>query len=117
MLYIGGTPTWETPGVLTLTIIQILQVILNLVWWIIIVQFVLSLLISFNVVNTSNNFVRSLYEGLDRLSEPLYRPLRRMLPNTSGIDFAPAIALLVLAILNIILNNIALSVATGGTAL
>jgi len=99
--------------VLTLTIIQILQVILNLVWWIIIVQFVLSLLISFNVVNTSNNFVRSLYEGLDRLSEPLYRPIRRMLPNTGGIDFAPAVVLVLLAILNIILNNIAVSAATG----
>ncbi|WP_022687129.1 YggT family protein [Sphingomonas phyllosphaerae] len=98
---------------LTLTIIQILQVILNLVWWIIIVQFVLSLLISFNVVNTSNNFVRSLYEGLDRLSEPLYRPIRRMLPNTGGIDFAPAVVLVLLAILNIILNNIAVSAATG----
>jgi YggT family protein len=101
--------------VLTLTIIQILQVILNLVWWIIIVQFVLSLLISFNVVNTSNNFVRSLYEGLDRLSEPLYRPIRRMLPNTGGIDFAPAVVLVLLAILNIILNNIAVSAATGAT--
>lgn len=100
---------------LTLTIIQILQVILNLVWWIIIVQFVLSLLISFNVVNTSNNFVRSLYEGLDRLSEPLYRPIRRMLPNTGGIDFAPAVVLVLLAILNIILNNIAVSAATGAT--
>ena len=98
---------------LTLTIIQILQVILNLVWWIIIVQFVLSLLISFNVVNTSNNFVRSLYEGLDRLSEPLYRPIRRMLPNTGGIDFAPAVVLVLLAILNIILNNIDVSAATG----
>ena len=98
---------------LTLTIIQILQVILNLVWWIIIVQFVLSLLISFNVVNTSNNFVRSLYECLDRLSEPLYRPIRRMLPNTGGIDFAPAVVLVLLAILNIILNNIAVSAATG----
>ncbi|PZQ59129.1 MAG: osmotic-shock protein [Sphingomonas taxi] len=94
---------------LTLTIIQILQVILNLVWWIIIVQFVLSLLISFNVVNTSNNFVRSLYEGLDRLSEPLYRPIRRMLPATGGIDFAPAVVLVLLAILNIILNNVAAS--------
>jgi YggT family protein len=101
--------------VLTLTIIQILQVILNLVWWIIIVQFVLSLLISFNVVNTSNNFVRSLYEGLDRLSEPLYRPIRRMLPNTGGIDFAPAVVLVLLAILNIILNNIAVSAATDAT--
>jgi YggT family protein len=103
--------------VLTTTIIQILQVILNLVWWIIIVQFVLSLLISFNVVNTSNNFVRSLYEGLDRLTEPLYRPIRRMLPNTGGIDFAPAGVLVLMAIINIILNNIALSAMTGGAAI
>ncbi|WP_341208627.1 YggT family protein [uncultured Sphingomonas sp.] len=102
---------------LTATIIQILQVILNLVWWIIIVQFVLSLLISFNVVNTSNNFVRSLYEGLDRLTEPLYRPIRRMLPNTGGIDFAPAVVLVLMAILNIILNNIAISAMTGGAAI
>ena len=100
---------------LTLTIIQILQVILNLVWWIIIVQFVLSLLISFNVVNTSNNFVRSLYEGLDRLSEPLYRPIRRMLPATGGIDFAPAVVLVLLAILNIILNNVAASTIASST--
>ncbi|WP_028966669.1 YggT family protein [Sphingomonas phyllosphaerae] len=102
---------------LTTTIIQILQVILNLVWWIIIVQFVLSLLISFNVVNTSNNFVRSLYEGLDRLTEPMYRPIRRMLPNTGGIDFAPAVVLVLMAILNIILNNIAISAMTGGAAI
>ncbi len=102
---------------LTTTIIQILQVILNLVWWIIIVQFVLSLLISFNVVNTSNNFVRSLYEGLDRLTEPMYRPIRRLLPNTGGIDFAPAVVLVLMAIINIILNNIALSAMSGGTAI
>lgn len=102
---------------LTTTIIQILQVILNLVWWIIIVQFVLSLLISFNVVNTSNNFVRSLYEGLDRLTEPMYRPIRRMLPNTGGIDFAPAVVLVLMAILNIILNNIAISAMSGGAAI
>ncbi|GAA4217054.1 hypothetical protein GCM10022253_14700 [Sphingomonas endophytica] len=102
---------------LTTTIIQILQVILNLVWWIIIVQFVLSLLISFNVVNTSNNFVRSLYEGLDRLTEPMYRPIRRMLPNTGGIDFAPAVVLVLMAIINIVLNNIAISAMTGGAAI
>jgi YggT family protein len=102
--------------VLTLTIIQILQVLLNVVWWVIVIQFVLSLLIAFNVVNTSNNFVRSLYQGLDRLTEPMYRPIRRILPSMSGIDFAPAIVLIALAILNIILNNIAVSTVTAGMA-
>ncbi len=98
---------------LTLTIIQILQVLLNVLWWIIIIQFVLSLLVAFNVVNMQSNFVRSLYQGLDRLTEPLYRPLRRILPQLNGIDLAPAVVLIGIAILTIILNNLAVSVATG----
>lgn len=99
---------------LSLTIIQILQVLLNVVWWIIIVQFVLSLLIVFNVINTGSPFVRSLHDGLDRLTEPMYRPIRRVLPNTGGIDFAPMIVLVLLAIANIILNNVAVSVVSSG---
>ena len=102
---------------LTLTIIQILQVLLNVVWWVIIIQFVLSLLIAFNVINTSSPFIRSLHDGLDRLTEPMYRPIRRLLPNTGGIDFAPAVVLVLMAIINIILNNIALSAMSGGTAI
>ena len=54
---------------LSLTIIQILQVLLNVVWWVIVVQFVLSLLIVFNVINTGSPFIRSLHDGLDRLTE------------------------------------------------
>lgn len=97
-----------------LTIIQILQVLLNVVWWVIVIQFVLSLLVTFNVVNMQSNFVRSLYMGLDRLTEPLYAPLRRILPNTGGIDFAPAVVLIAIAILTIVLNNVAASVVMGG---
>jgi YggT family protein len=99
-----------------LTIIQILQVIFQVVRWVILIQFVLSLLIVFNVINTSSPFIRSLHDGLDRLTE-LYRPIRRFLPATGGIDFAPMVVLLLLVILNIILNNIAASVMMGGSAL
>lgn len=98
---------------LTLTIIQILQVILDVVWWIIFVQFILSLLIAFNVVNTHNGFVRSLYDGLERLTEPMYRPIRRVLPNLNGLDLSPMVVLVVIAILRIILRNIAISTMTG----
>lgn len=101
---------------LTLTIIQILQVLLNVVWWVIIIQFVLSLLIAFNVINTSSPFIRSLHDGLDRLTEPMYRPIRRMLPATGGIDFAPMIVLVGMAIANIILNNVGASLLAGGGA-
>jgi len=103
--------------VLTLTIIQILQVLLNVLWWVIIIQFVLSMLIVFNVINTSSPFIRSLHDGLDRLTEPLYRPIRRMLPNTGGIDFAPMIVLVAMAILNIILNNVGAAMLSSGSAI
>ena len=99
---------------IALTIIQILQVLLDVVWWIIFVQFVLSLLMVFNVINMSNQFVRSLYSGLERLTEPMYRPLRRMLPNMGGIDFSPMVVLILISIFDIILRNIAVSILTGG---
>ena len=54
-----------------LSLIQIIMILLDVLWWIIMVQFVLSLLIVFNVINTSNSFVSSLHYGLDRLTEPL----------------------------------------------
>ncbi len=99
---------------IALTIIQILQVLLDVVWWIIFVQFVLSLLMTFNVINMSNQFVRSLYSGLERLTEPMYRPLRRILPNMGGIDFSPMVVLITIAILDIILRNVAIGIMTGG---
>ena len=98
----------------TLTIIQILQVILDVVWWILIVQFVMSILITFNVINTSNPYVRSLWLALERMTDPIYRPIRRVLPVMGGLDFSPAIALILLRIVGIVLNNIAASALTGG---
>lgn len=99
---------------IALTIIQILQVLLDVVWWIIFVQFILSLLITFNVINTSNQFVRSLYDGLERLTEPMYRPLRRVLPSAGGLDLSPMVVLIIIAILDIVLRNLAISIVTGG---
>ncbi|HEX7656435.1 MAG TPA: YggT family protein [Sphingomonas sp.] len=96
-----------------LTIIQILQVLLDVVWWIIIADFVLSILIAFNVVNTYNGFVRSLYDGIERLCQPMYRPIRRILPNTGAIDFSPMVVLVLIGILSIVLNRLALNIAYG----
>ena len=102
---------------LLLTIIQILQVIFQVVRYVILIQFVLSLLIVFNVINTSNNFVRSLHYGLDSLTEPLYRPLRRVLPNINGIDLAPLAVLIIIRILDsVLLPNIAAAILTNGAA-
>ncbi|CAM3114576.1 YggT family protein [Sphingomonas antarctica] len=98
-----------------ITLIQILMVLLNVVWWIIVVQAVLSWLIAFNVINTSNPTVRSIWQALDRLTEPLYRPIRRILPDFGALDLSPMVVLLLLYILsNIVLPNILMSVAANG---
>ena len=80
-------------------LLRIIQVLLNLLWWIIVIQAVLSWLIAFNVINTSNQFVRSVWTGLARLTEPLYRPIRRILPDFGALDLSPLVVLLVIYIL------------------
>ena len=95
--------------------IQIAQMLLDVLWWILVVQIVLSWLISFNVINTHNDFVRSVWTGLSRLTEPLYRPIRRVLPDLGALDLAPLVVLLSIAAANIVLNQVAISYMTGGS--
>jgi YggT family protein len=90
-----------------LSIYQILQLLLDVLFWIIMIQAVLSWLVAFNVVNTRNDFVRQFLYALDRITEPLYRPIRRVLPDFGGLDFAPMVVLLLVIILQrILLPNI-----------
>lgn len=94
-----------------LALIQILLILLTVAWWIIVVQIVLSLLVSFNVINTYNAFVRGLMRGLDRITEPLYRPIRKVLPDFGGLDFSPMVIIIVLLILDRLLRGVALDLA------
>lgn len=87
------------------SILAILYLILDIAFWIIIVQAVLSWLIAFNVVNTSNQFVRSFYMGLAKLTEPVFAPIRRILPDTRPMDLAPLVVLVGIYALQIILSN------------
>ncbi|TKD53165.1 YggT family protein [Sphingomonas baiyangensis] len=107
----GNTPT-RRAGLLT--IIQILQVLLDLAWWIIIIQAVLSWLFAFNVINTGNEFVRSIWQGLQVVTEPIYRPIRRILPDFGALDVSPIVVLVLIAIIDIVLNRLAANIATGG---
>lgn len=82
-----------------LMILQILSMLLNILWWIIIVQAVMSWLLAFNVINTHNEFVRQLWLVLERITEPLYRPIRRIMPDFGGIDLTPIVVLILIAII------------------
>jgi YggT family protein len=73
--------------------------VLMVVTWIIVVQAVLSWLFVFNVINTYNPTVRTIWDSLNRLTDPLYRPLRRIMPDFGGLDLSPMIVLLILWII------------------
>jgi YggT family protein len=68
--------------------------IINIYFWIILAMVVLSWLVAFNVVNRSNPFVRQIGQALERLTEPLLRPIRRVLPDLGGIDLSPIVLLI-----------------------
>ena len=88
-----------------LSIIQILLLILDVVWFIMIAHIIMSWLINFQVLNLRQPLVAQIWDGLNRLLEPLYRPIRRILPPTGGLDLAPLVALIAVYALRIILLN------------
>lgn len=97
-----------------LAVLQIVQLLLNLLWWVIVIQAILSWLIAFNIINTYNDFVRSVWNALQRITEPLYRPIRRILPDFGALDLSPLIVLLLIYILSsIVLPNIAANFVYG----
>ena len=94
-----------------LALIDILLMLLWLLGIIIVVQAILSWLVVFNVINTHNDFVRSLLYALDRLTAPLYAPLRRIMPDFGGIDFSPLVVLLIIMALQRLLSGVAADIA------
>ena len=91
----------------------IIDMILQILVWIIIAQVILSWLVAFNVINTSSNFVRTVLDGLDRLTAPLYRPIRKIMPDFGGIDFSPIVLILAIQIVRRLVGGLALE--TGAT--
>ncbi len=89
-------------------LIQIADIILTVAWWFIIIQAILSWLIAFNVINTSNAFVAQLWMTMDRLTEPLYRPFRKVIPDFGGLDLTPmAVLILIMIIQGPVLSYVA----------
>jgi YggT family protein len=84
---------------------QILMLLLDIVWFFIIAHVIMSWLINFQVLNLRQQFVAQIWYALNRLLEPIYAPIRNILPNMSGIDLAPLVALVGVYALRIILIN------------
>lgn len=87
------------------SLFQILMMLLGVVKTIILIHFIMSWLLSFQVLNMRQPIVAQIWDGLTRLLEPIYGPIRRVMPQISGIDLSPLAALLGIYAIEIILRN------------
>jgi YggT family protein len=88
-------------------LVDIVVMLTNVLVMLIIIQFVIGLLFAFNVVSPSNEFLRQVYEAINKLLDPVLRPIRNLMPNTGMIDFSPLVLILLLQILIRVLDGIA----------
>jgi YggT family protein len=75
-------------------LLDLLLVVLQIYGWVMIAMIIMSWLISFNVINTRNQFVAAVWRILNQLTEPVLRPIRRRLPNMGGLDLSPLVVFL-----------------------
>ncbi len=94
---------------LLFTLAQIIGYLVQIIIFLVIAQFVMSLLISFNVVNMHNDFVAAIWKAINAILDPILNPVRRIMPNTGAIDFSPMVLIVGLNILLIIVNSMAAS--------
>jgi YggT family protein len=88
-------------------LLEFIRLLIGLYMWVIIASVVLSWLIAFNVINPYNPFVRSLWQAFSTLTEPLLRPIRRLLPDLGGIDISPMVLwLCCLAVQYVVIDNL-----------
>ena len=86
-------------------ILHLVNTVLSLYSYVIIATAIMSWLLAFDVINFRNDFVRSVWNFLNALTEPVLRPIRRILPNLGGIDVSPIILLLLLMFVQDLINR------------
>lgn len=89
---------------------EIISLLTNVLVMLIIIQFIIGLLFAFNVVNQGNDFLMAFYNAINRLLDPILRPIRNMMPQTGAIDFSPLVLIILLQIILIVLASVIRSV-------
>jgi YggT family protein len=97
-----------------IALVDIANLLLSILSWIIIGQVILSWLLAFNVLNTSSGGVRAFALAIDRVTAPLYRPVRRLLPDFGGIDFSPLVILILIQVIKKLLAGVVAQYYLGG---
>ena len=88
-----------------ISILQILLMLLSIAQFVIFAHIIMSWLINFQVLNLRQPLVATLWDGLNRMLEPIYAPVRRLLPNTGGLDLAPLVVFVIIIIIRMALQN------------
>jgi YggT family protein len=87
------------------SLFEILMLILGIAKFFVFAHFIMSWLINFQVLNIRQPLVQQIWYGLNRLLEPLYGPIRRILPSMGGLDLSPLVVLIAIYALEIVLRN------------
>ncbi len=87
----------------------IIYEILDLYKWVVIAAVIVSWLIAFNVINTYNDVVRAIVQALNTITEPLYRPIRRVMPDLGMLDLSPMVIFVLILIAQRLLVGMAQS--------
>ncbi len=85
------------------SLILVLLFIIRIVWWIVLAHVIMSWLIGFNVLNRNQPIVWNVWTGLNRVLEPVYGPIRRVLPDMGGLDLSPLVLIVILYALQTVL--------------
>ncbi|HZY50016.1 MAG TPA: YggT family protein [Devosia sp.] len=90
-------------------LLSTLNLILSLVWWVFLIMIIMSWLISFNVINTRNQFVAGVWRALNQITDPILRPIRRVIPPMGGLDLSPIIVFIIIFFLQQLIANFAVT--------
>ena len=78
------------------SLVILISQVIELFIWLLIIQAILSWLIAFGIINTQSNFVNMIGNFLYKITEPLLRPIRKLLPEFGGVDVSPVILIILL---------------------
>jgi len=87
-------------------LIQIIGYLTSILITVVIVQFIMGLLIAFNVISMSNQYVSAIYQSLNMILDPVLKPIRKFMPDTGMMDFSPMVLIIGLNIIQILLNGL-----------
>lgn len=88
-----------------IAILQTLSIILSMVWWVLLIMIIMSWLITFSVINTRNAFVDTVWRAVNSITEPILRPIRRVIPPMGGMDLSPIIVFIIIFFLQSFIAN------------